>query len=153
MTTTPTTRQLTAADADAQAFGLTAAFNRLQFVKDLVNDPATSVFSKDVVRWLVQALEDERGSGQSNAANLLQLRDEVARLKNRPADLPKSKAIVKLSKVIAKQAAAIIEVNYAIHHAGDGAPNESQAMDDLSDALAAWQKTHAGTIEAATYGD
>jgi len=153
MTTTPTPRQLTAANSDAQAFGMTAAFDRLQFVKDLVNDPATSVFSKDVVRWLVQALEDERGSGKSNAANLLQLRDEVARLKNRPADLPKGKAIVKLSKVIAKQAVALALVNHAIDHAGEGALNESEAMECLTDALHAWQENHKDTIEAATDGD
>lgn len=153
MTTTPTPRQLTAAGADAQAFGLTAAFNRLQFVKDLVNDPATSVFSKDVVRWLVQALEDERGSGESKAANLLRLRDEIARLKNRPADLPKGKAIVKLSKVIAKQAAALAEVDNAIDHAGDDAPNEMTGWEDLDRALRAWQEKHKETIEAATYGD
>jgi len=141
-TTTPTPRQITAADADAQAFGLTAAFNRLQFVKDLVNDPATSVFSKDVVRWLVQALEDERGSGQSKAANLLRLRDEIARLKNRPADLPKGKAIVKLSKVISRQADCITDIVQTVDADQSGAP-EWEAL----------KEKHKETIEAASYGD
>lgn len=153
MTTTPTPRQLAAANSDAQAFGLTAAFDRLQFVKDLVVDPATSVFSKDVVRWLVQALEDERGSGLQKAAKIRELNGVVENLKSRPADLPKGKAIVKLSKVIAKQAAALAEVDNAIDHAGDDAPNEMTGWEDLDRALRAWQEKHKETIEAASYGD
>lgn len=152
MTDKPTERDVNAAQMDAQAFGMTAAFNRVAFIKGLLDDPATRVFSKDVVRWLVQALEHERIGRSNDQTKGAALQDRIEALEARQP-MPKSKAIVKLAKVVARQADAITEVNQAIIHAGADALNESQAMDDLSDALSAWQKTHKDTIEAAEYGD
>lgn len=141
MTDKLTQRAINSAEADAQAFGLTGAFNRLQFVKDLVADPATSVFSKDVVRWLVQALEDERTKGSRLTTERQQLRDKLTAATNAPA-MPKGKAIVKLSKVIARQAEAITDIVQTVDADQSGAP-EWEAIKDK----------HADTIEAASYGD
>lgn len=141
MTDKPTERDVNAAQMDAQAFGLTAAFSRLKFVKDLVSDPATSVFSKDVVRWLVQALENERSGRGHDQTALKTARDRIAELEARQP-MPKGKAIVKLAKVVARQAEAITDIVQTVDADQSGAP-EWEAIKDK----------HADTIEAASYGD
>lgn len=149
MTDKLTQRAINSAEADAQAFGLTGAFNRLQFVKDLVNDPATSVFSKDVVRWLVQALEDERTKGSRLTTERQQLRDKLTAATNAPV-MPKGKAIVKLSKVIASQADCIAEIDAVIEK---DLWSDVDPYAALRNALEGWQKNYTEIIKAANDGD
>lgn len=151
MTDKLTRRAITCAEADAQAFGLTAAFNRIEFIKGLVEDPATSVFSKDVVRWLVTALENERIGRSNDQTSVKRLQDRVAELEARQP-MPKGKAIVKLAKVVARQAEAIASVNQNTKHY-DGLKNDDPDFVDLLETLNSWRESYEATIEAASYGD
>lgn len=152
MTDKPTERDVNAAQMDAQAFGMTAAFNRVAFIKGLLDDPATRVFSKDVVRWLVQALEHERIGRSNDQTKGAALQDRIEALEARQP-MPKSKAIVKLAKVVARQAECIAEVVDAIENGPAGARGEYEAGEMLDAALDKWAEDHKDTIEAAKHGD
>lgn len=148
--TQPTANEIKSAQTDGQAFGLTAAFNRRQFVRNLLNDPRVQVFDRSIVAWLLQSVEQEAAAKDSAKREAKNARDQLAATVQ---PLPKSKAIVKLAKIVARQADALAEVNHAIDHACDDSPNELTAFEDLERAISAWQEKHKDIIEAASYGD
>lgn len=106
---------------DAQAFGLTASFNRRAFIQNLVNDPRTVAISTDVVRWLLDALEQETAAKDRAKEKLLHQNDAVAQLKAQRDELGEylealrgatanntnSAAIIALASLIARQKEAI----------------------------------------------
>lgn len=140
-------RALMAMAGDAQAFAVAQEVERRNFILQLLDDQRTEAFSPSIVRWVMTVLQQESEARQRSEAKMRDLSDQMHELRRREP-MPKSKAIVKLAKVVARQAEAIDEIqqtiNFSINFAGNGAPN---------DALSAWQKKHADTIEAAKDGD
>lgn len=102
-----TAQEINAAATDAQAFGLTAAFNRMEFIRGLLADPRTQVFDRRVVAWLLMTcdnLKAETGECQNKLADLEQ------QLSAAPNVMPKSKALVKQAKMIARLAEAVTDI-------------------------------------------
>lgn len=140
-----TPQQVQAADADAQAFGLTAAFNRMEFIRGLLADPRTQVFDRRVVAWLLMSCDNmkaETGECQNKLADLEQ------QLSAAPNVMPKSKALVKQAKMIARLAEAVTMVDQETRHY-EGCENANPDFVDLLNTLQNWREDHADAIAAA----
>ena len=146
-------RLIANAQNDAQAFAMAADGDQLTLIRHLLRDTHTEAFSPTVVRWLVNELDNLAALRQEERirANSLidQLADAQRRLQYASATMPKSKAIVKQARMIARLADCITDVNQAINHACDHSNTDSDASEDLNRALSAWQEQHKDTIEAA----
>jgi len=133
-----TAQEINAAATDAQAFGLTAAFNRGEFIRGLLADPRTQVFDRRVVAWLLMNCDNLK-------AEVRECQDKVANLEQQlsaaPNGMPKSKALVKQAKMIARLAECIAAVE-RLHR-------EADYPDAIVNGLADWASEYETVIEAA----
>lgn len=146
-------RLIANAKNDAQAFAMTPKGEELTLIRHLLKDTHTEAFSPTVVRWLLSELDGMTANYQAERIRCRSLQEDLAdaqhRLQYASAAMPKSKAIVKQARMIARLADCITDVNQAINHACDHSNTDADASEDLNLALSAWQEKYKDTIEAA----
>lgn len=145
-------RLIANAKNDAQAFAMTPKGEELTLIRHLLRDTHTEAFSPTVVRWLVNEIDKLAALRQEERirANSLieQLADAQHRLQYASATMPKSKAIVKQARMIARLADAVTAVNQETAHYA-GCNSRDPDFLDLCETLSAWREEYKDTIEAA----
>lgn len=127
---------------DAQAFACSHASEKEALIKRLLADPQTTSFAPSIVAWLLKELESARYFNGRALTDIADLRSQLAAVN--PV-MPKSKAIVKQAKMIARLAECIREVDQAVEYA--------ESPDDAISRLSQWQRNYPDLIEAAHDGD
>lgn len=131
---------------DAQAFACSHASEKEALIKRLLADPQTTSFAPSIVAWLLKELESARYFNGRALTDIADLRNQLAAVN--PV-MPKSKAIVKQAKMIARLAECVAEVDRVIQQYTPGSDIEA----DLTNALRGWQRNYPDLIEAARDGD
>lgn len=139
-----TAQEINAAATDAQAFGLTAAFNRGEFIRGLLADPRTQVFDRRVVAWLLMSCDNLKAETRECQDKLTYLEQQLSAA---PNVMPKSKALVKQAKMIARLAEAVTEVVAIQENYTDGTQTDSDAFEALLLRLGEWEDKHDALIE------
>lgn len=139
-----TKSQVQAAEADLNAFTATPGFRRVEFVKGLLADPMTAVFERRVVQWLVTACDNLKAETRECQDKLTYLEQQLSAA---PNVMPKSKALVKQAKMIARLAEAVTDVVELHENYTDGTQTDSDAFEALLLRLREWEDKHDALIE------
>lgn len=143
---TITQQQITAAQQDADAFNTVPMFNRINFIEKLLAEDVNTLFNARMVRYLLDSLKEANGRGDAYKAECVKLRDQ-AKVVSLP--VAKGKAVVKLSRLVVKQADALLEIS-------DFAAVATCARNDNGDLDQEWevlQNKHADVLAGVGYGD
>jgi hypothetical protein len=129
-----TKSQVQAAEADLNAFTATPGFRRVEFVKGLLADPMTAVFERRVVQWLVTACDNLKAETRECQDKLAYLEQQLSAA---PNVMPKSKALVKQAKMIARLADAVTDIVDNVDVDQSGRPEWEALLCKHADAIEA----------------